>query len=253
MLDLSCKHAQRLLRSVFPWWPTWAYSHEYHRCKEKWEREILSTDSRVSTPFYFDLDQTMVLPAHAVFRILACILDFYPFDILDVSVFRCLKCKPMWLSSSFFIHHILRAQGLIDQCLSCCVMMDAHGWLLYRLFVQLQGQNGSKLVTSLVAKDVYILHKWSEGETDKILHQCLLLRTNDPTNFHSNLSAFDRLLVAVDPILGNLREIHEFWSKNEHRETETLLMVFTIESWVVCEEKAFDLLEYVPVWHFCIA
>ena len=86
-----------------------------------------------------------------------------------------------------------------------------------------------------------------EGKKNKVPFQRLSLGNVDPTDFRSNPSAFDKLLIAVDPILGNLREVHEFWSRNESRDIETPLMVFTIESWAVCEEKAFGLLECTPI------
>ena len=92
--DLSCEYAQMLLRSVFPWRPTRPCSHECYRRREKWEREILQTDSEVSAPFYFDLDQALAPPTPSVFRVLARVSDYYPFDIEDACVLTCPKCKP---------------------------------------------------------------------------------------------------------------------------------------------------------------
>ena len=126
-------------------------------------------------------------------------------------------------------------------------MIDVHGRWLYTLFVQLRDHRGNELITSLSGKEVCILPNRCEIETDKAPLQCVSVRDVDATDLRSDPSALDNLLVAVDPILGNLKEVHECWSRNEGRDVETPLMVFTIESWAVCEEKAFGLLEYTPV------
>ena len=58
---------------------------------------------------------------------------------------------------------------------------------------------------------------------------------------------FDKFLTAMDPILGNLREVHEFLSRDKCMDIKTPLMVFTIKSQTVDEEKAFSLWECTPV------
>ena len=86
-----------------------------------------------------------------------------------------------------------------------------------------------------------------KAETVIFPFQCLLLAGVNPTDFRSNPVAFDKFLAAMDPILGNLREVHEFLSRDECTDIKTPLMVFTLKSWTVDEEKAFSLWECTPV------
>ena len=76
-----------------------------------------------------------------------------------------------------------------------------------------------------------------KAETVIFLFQCLLLAGVNLTDFHSNLVTFDQFLTAMDPILGNFREVHEFLLRDECMDIKTPLMVFTIKSQTVDEEK----------------
>lgn len=111
-----------------------------------------------------------------------------------------------------------RVPDFIDQCHPCCDIMGVHGQWMYTLFVQLQDHKGNELITSLSRREVCTLHRQLGRKKNKVLFQHRSLGDVNPTDFHSNLSTFDKLLVAVDTILSNLREVHEFWLRNESRQ-----------------------------------
>jgi len=73
--------------------------------------------------------------------------------------------------------------------------------------------------------------------------QCNILKGIKPANFYKNEGYFHKFVQKVRPILGNLEEVHCIWSKNEGKEIDAPLMAFTVESWMVEEEKAYGLLE----------
>jgi len=79
-----------------------------------------------------------------------------------------------------------------------------------------------------------------------ISYQCTLLQGVDPTDFRCDQVAFRKFLAKLDPILGNLRDVHVAWSRNEHEVIESPLMIFTVESWNVGDERGYSLLDCIP-------
>lgn len=77
--------------------------------------------------------------------------------------------------------------------------------------------------------------------------QCDVLKGVEPTNFRKDHGGFYKFVQMVRPILGNLEEVHQAWSNEEGRRIEAPLMAFTVESWMVGEEKAYGLLDCCTV------
>ena len=64
-----------------------------------------------------------------------------------------------------------------------------------------------------------------------------------PASLCDDQSAFDAFLRKLNPILGNLRDVHEAWSRNEDEAIDSPLLTFTIESWNVGNEKGYGVLD----------
>lgn len=71
-----------------------------------------------------------------------------------------------------------------------------------------------------------------------------MLQDVDPTDFRCDQVAFHDFLEKLDPILGNLKEVHLAWSRNKDKVIESPLMIFTLESWDIDNEKGYGLLDY---------
>ncbi|KAF8422592.1 hypothetical protein L210DRAFT_979877 [Boletus edulis BED1] len=206
VLDMSGHHFQTLSRN-----------------KENWLSGIVPSGPKTvsltkpSTPSTIPLCEALSLPAPAVFTVFARIVDFFPFDIMDASVLRCLRCHPSTPPTT-------------NQCPRCGDLLDPYGQRFYRLFVQLQDEGGDELFVSLSGQE------------------CTLLQGLDPADFLHDQAAFDRFLARVDPILGNLRDVHQSWSRNENKTIQTPLMTFTCENWSTGDgdEKGYSLLGYSP-------
>ncbi|KAG9318610.1 hypothetical protein JVU11DRAFT_703 [Chiua virens] len=210
--DLSDHHAQTLQRN-----------------KEGWQREnmlnVLASPPNGSheeshellkkSIVVSELHEVLASPAPNVFRVVARAMDFFPFSLADASVLRCTKCKSSPPPS-------------FKQCPRCDDMMETHCKWFYSLYIQLQDEKGIELVASLSGKE------------------CILLQDVDPTDFRREQVAFDRFLAKLDPVLGNLRDVHLAWSRNEHNVIETPLMMFTLESWNIGDEKGYSLIDCSP-------
>lgn len=77
-------------------------------------------------------------------------------------------------------------------------------------------------------------------------YQCMLLQDVDPTDFRCDPEAFSGFLAKLNPILGNLGDVHAAWSRNEHKVIQSPLMIFTLESWNVGDEIGYSLLDCIP-------
>ncbi|KAG8217634.1 hypothetical protein J3R82DRAFT_5787 [Butyriboletus roseoflavus] len=202
------------------------------RNKEKWQREnmlnVLTTlpnESHGETHGLLGqsstiLDNTtfqevLARPAPSTFRVLARAMDFFPFSLEDASVLRCTKCESSPPPS-------------FKGCPRCDDMMETHSKWFYRLYILLQDEEGSELIVSLSGKE------------------CTLLQDVNPTDFRCDQVAFRRLLAKLNPILGNLRDVHVAWSRDEHKVIQSPLMMFTLESWDVGDARGYGLLDCIP-------
>lgn len=79
-----------------------------------------------------------------------------------------------------------------------------------------------------------------------LVYQCPLLQDVDPADFRCDQVAFRKFLAKLDPILGNLTDDHVAWSRNEHKVTQSPLMLFTLESWNVGNERGYSILDCIP-------
>ena len=75
------------------------------------------------------------------------------------------------------------------------------------------------------------------------MYQCTLLQGVDPNDFRCDREAFRKFLAKLDPVLGNLRDIHLAWSRNEDEAIESPLMIFTLESWNIGNEIGYSLID----------
>ncbi|KAF8136492.1 hypothetical protein EV363DRAFT_1319733 [Boletus edulis] len=190
------------------------------RNKERWKRENTLNGSHEEAHGLLrqssknlgntTLQEVLARPAPDVFRVLARAMDFFPFSLEDACVLRCTRCETSPPPS-------------FKRCPRCDDMMETHSKWFYCLYLQLQDEKGDELIVSLSGKE------------------CLLLQDVDPTDFRCDRMAFHRFLTKLDPILGNLRDVHVAWSRNEYKAIESPLMLFTIESWNVGDERGYSL------------
>ncbi|KAH0833790.1 hypothetical protein J3R83DRAFT_10937 [Lanmaoa asiatica] len=189
------------------------------RNKSKWRDEINGTDAdgglynpmRQPLSSLISLQEALARPAPDVFKVRARAVDYFPFALEDTCALRCIKCEPSYSSP-------------VDTCPKCGDRLE---WF-YCLFIQIQDEKGGQLITSLSGKE------------------CKLLQGISPTNFRDDHEAFDTLLRKVDPVIGNLRNVHQAWARNEEKVIETPLMTFTVASWNLNtedSEKAYGVLD----------
>ncbi|KAF9227780.1 hypothetical protein BS17DRAFT_774296 [Gyrodon lividus] len=207
--DLLSHHAQMLRKN-----------------KDKWRREIMLIGLSAATPMldasatHLDgstIQQLLSGPAHTnTFRIVARAVDYFPFCLEDACVLRCTKC-------TFDVPPYLKG------CPRCDNMMETHCKWFYCLYLRLQDKAGSEITVSLSGKE------------------CTLLRGVEPTDFRYDQAAFNKFLAKLDPILGDLKDVHRAWSQNEDKVIESPQMCFTLESWNVGKETGYGLLSCMPI------
>ncbi|KAH0825903.1 hypothetical protein J3R83DRAFT_7655 [Lanmaoa asiatica] len=210
--DPSHQRVQTLLRNKANWF------NEITRDPESPKSLCNASDGDLHAPLGESLSPLVALqglPVHSrpgIFRVLARAVDFFPFTLEDACILQCTKCEPSHAS-------------LVDQCPKCGDRLDVHGQWVYRLFTQLQDDQGGQLIASLSGKE------------------CKLLQGICPTNFRQDREAFNAFLSKLDPVLGNLREVHDAWERNEEKAVDSPLLLFTIEHWDIGEDKAYSVLD----------
>ncbi|KAF8133427.1 hypothetical protein EV363DRAFT_1295575 [Boletus edulis] len=117
---------------------------------------------------------------------------------------------------------------------------------------QMLSRNQENWLSGIVPSGLKMMSSKDE-EGDKLFvslsgQEYMLLQGLDPADFLHDQAAFNRFLTQVDPILGNLRDIHQSWSRNENKTIQILFMTFTFENWStsVGNEKGYSLLGYSP-------
>lgn len=133
-----------------------------------------------------------------------------------------------------------------QRCPRCDDMMETHSKWFYCLYIRIEDDKGSELIVSLSGREVCVFDVKCQCEANIILYQCTLLQDVDPTDFHNDREAFRRFLEKVDPVLGNLRDVHAAWSRNEDTVIESPPMIFSLESWNIGNEKGYTLLDCNP-------
>ncbi|KIJ17019.1 hypothetical protein PAXINDRAFT_180193 [Paxillus involutus ATCC 200175] len=207
--DLSTHHAQTLQRN-----------------KGKWRREVmligLSTatpplDGSTTRPDASTIQQALSSPTHPnMFRIVARVVDYFPFCLEDACVLRCTKCK-------------FDVQPPFNACPQCDDMMGAYSRWVYCLYLRLRDREDREITVSLSGKE------------------CTLLRDVEPADFRCDPAAFNKFLAKLNPILGNLRNVHQAWLKNEDKVIDSPQTYFSLESWKVGGETGYTLLSCVPL------
>ena len=182
-----------------------------------------------------------VCPAPNMFRVLTCVMDFFPFDLKDACVLRHVKCCPMWPLPILLTPCAYSASSSIDPC-PRSANMDAHPRWLYNLFIQLQDKQGDQLIASLSGNKAGVvypdLNAWQH-----YVYVSVYCSATFPASLCDDQSAFDAFLRKLNPILGNLRDVHEAWSRNEDEAIDSPLLTFTIESWKVGNEKGYGVFD----------
>ncbi|KAH7889612.1 hypothetical protein F5I97DRAFT_558528 [Phlebopus sp. FC_14] len=150
------------------------------------------------------------------FTVVARAVDFFPFLLEDACILRCTKCK-------------VDVHPLLQGCPMCDDMMGTHCKWFYCLYIRLKDNKDKDITLSLCGKE------------------CSFLQDVEPADFRYDAAAFDRFLAKLTPVLGNLREVHEAWSKNEEKDIDSPLMRFTFESWNVGDGRGYGLLGYASL------
>lgn len=93
------------------------------------------------------------------FRLTARIKDFYPLQLEDFVVLRCMQCEEECATHIFqqFSQLTLRPSSLRvnhRECVKCCDMVNSTVKCLYRFFFRFEDEEGNELTVSVAHQDV---------------------------------------------------------------------------------------------------
>ncbi|KAG1723165.1 hypothetical protein EDD22DRAFT_790179 [Suillus occidentalis] len=148
----------------------------------------------------------------SLFTFIARVLDFYPLNLDQATFLGCDKCQK--------ISH--RPQ-------THCVVCDNVCKWFYRLLFQLEDREGNTIMVSACTPE------------------CKLLSGLPPVDLQVDREAFVEFITRLQPTIGNLREVHEGYARDEDLPVVTPLMRFTVESWSAKDQRQFGLLECTPL------
>ncbi|KAG0701774.1 hypothetical protein DFH29DRAFT_852292 [Suillus ampliporus] len=150
------------------------------------------------------------------FTFVARVADFYPFDLHQATFLLCTKCgtklRPTW-----------------KRCVDCDDMLNTHCKWFHGLHFQLEDDEGSDIIVSAGGK------------------KCKLLSGLPPADLEGDEEAFDRFIARLQPVIGNLRQVHDTWAKKKYLPVDTPKMRFTVESWNAKDKRGYGLLECTPL------
>ncbi|KAG2363432.1 hypothetical protein BDR07DRAFT_1404363 [Suillus spraguei] len=146
------------------------------------------------------------------FTVVARVSDFHPFDLNEATYLRCMKCKT-----------ILRRTW--KRCVDCDDMLDTHCKWFYKLLFQLEDDEGNDIMVSASNKE------------------CKLLSGLPPVDLEADKDAFDRFVARLQPVIGNLGQVHNAYAKQKVLPVVAPKMRFTVESWIAKGDRWYGLLE----------
>ncbi|KAG1765740.1 hypothetical protein EV702DRAFT_1151457, partial [Suillus placidus] len=150
------------------------------------------------------------------FTVVARVFDFYPFDLKQATYLRCTKC-----------HTKLRRA--CKRCVNCDDMLDMHCKWFYTLLFMLEDDEGDKITISACNKE------------------CKLLSGLPPVDLEADKDAFGRFVARVQPVIGNLGQVHGARLKQKALPVISPKMRFIVESWIAKDERWYGLLECTPL------
>jgi hypothetical protein len=202
------------------------------RRKEKWKLEMKrdgvsiepavnsSAKSRPPTPETSeDLTVKQVIASTVcpnTFTFVARVTDFHPFDLNQATYLRCTKCNT-------------NLRRTWKRCVDCDDMLDTHSKWFYDLLLLLEDDEGNNIMVSACNKE------------------CKLLSGLPPVDLIADKDAFDRLVARLQPVIGNLLQVHDAYAKPMVLPVVSPKMRFTIESWIAEDDRWYGLLECTPL------
>ncbi|KAG2037353.1 hypothetical protein BDR03DRAFT_957486 [Suillus americanus] len=200
--------------------------------KEKWKSEMkrdgisiepaanATAKSRHPTPETSeDLTLKQVIASTVcpnTFTVVARVTDVYPFDLNQATYLRCTKCNT----------NLRRAW---KRCVDCNDMLDTHCKWFYNILFHLEDDEGNNIIVSACNKE------------------CKLLSGLPPVDLEADKGAFDRLVARLQPVIGNLVQVHDAYAKPMVLPVVSPKMRFTVESWIAKDDRWYGLLECTPL------
>ncbi|KAG1827545.1 uncharacterized protein BJ212DRAFT_1256958 [Suillus subaureus] len=130
------------------------------------------------------------------FTIVARVTDFYPFDLNQATYLRCTNLRRAW-----------------KRCVDCDDMLDTHCKWFYNLLFHLEDDEGNSILVSACNKE------------------CKLLSGLPAVDLEADKDAFDRLVARLQPVIGNIVQVHDAYAKPMVQPVVSPKMRFTVESW----------------------
>ncbi|KAG2064706.1 hypothetical protein BDR04DRAFT_1034609 [Suillus decipiens] len=146
------------------------------------------------------------------FTVVARVSDFYPFDLNKATYLRCMNLQRTW-----------------KRCVDCDDMLDTHCKWFYNLLFLLEDDEGNDIMVSASNKE------------------CKLLSGLPPVDLEADKDAFDRFVARLQPVIGNLRQVHNAYAKQKNLPVVAPKMRFTVDSWIAKGERWYGLLECTPL------
>lgn len=200
--------------------------------KEKWKLEMKrdgvsvepvansATTSRPRTPETFqDLTLKQVIAntvCPSTFTVVARVIDFHPFNLDQATYLRCMKCNT-------------KIRRPWKRCIDCDDMLDTHCKWLYNLLFQLEDDEKNTITVSPC------------NET------CKLLSGLPATDLEVDKDALDRLVARLQPVIGNLAQVHDMYAEPKILPVVSPKMRFTIRSWIAKGDRWYRLLNCTPL------
>ncbi|KAG2116402.1 hypothetical protein DEU56DRAFT_748325 [Suillus clintonianus] len=136
------------------------------------------------------------------FTFVARVFDFYPLDLNQATYLRCTNLRRPWKC-----------------CIDCDDMLETHCKWFYKLLFILEDDEKNNIMVSACNDE------------------CKLLSGLPPADLEVDKDAFDRFVARLQPMIGNLRQVHDAYAKNEDLPVVSPKMHFTIESWIAGDNK----------------
>ncbi|KAG2106682.1 uncharacterized protein F5147DRAFT_699529 [Suillus discolor] len=200
--------------------------------KKKWKLEMKRdgvsvepatnsvTTSRPRTPETFqDLTLKQVIASSVclnTFTVVARVADFYPFDLDQATYLRCMKCNT-------------KIRRTWKRCIDCDDMLDTHCKWLYNLLFELEDDEKNTITVSPCNES------------------CKLLSGLPATDLEADKDALNRLVARLQPVIGNLGQVHDTYAESKVLPVVSPKMRFTVRSWIAEGDRWYKLLDCTPL------
>ncbi|KAG1893695.1 uncharacterized protein F5891DRAFT_962533, partial [Suillus fuscotomentosus] len=146
------------------------------------------------------------------FTFIARVLDFWPLYLDQATFLGCPKC-----------HTVLRRPQ--THCVGCNDVLGTGCKWFYKLMFQLEDDEGSTITVSAC------------------IPECKLLFGLPPVDLEADKEAFLRFRTRLQPIIGNLIEVHDGYATDEDLPVVTPTLRCTVRSWSAKGQRWYGLLE----------